>query len=191
MTLFFLRNISSTIEFTMPIINGYEKKRFDIKSESTSSMTGVFDNPFHQVVSTDDGSTLSIEYDRKKNRKTSECIFSDGETIRTKYSYRGREKKWKLIETDYYDNGKKKTTTNTYSKYYLLSSIESDGLKKYWEYDENGEEISYKELNGDITTADIKYSEYVYDKYGNWIRRTNYNVLSGTYTVTERCIEYY
>lgn len=184
-------NVSSTIEFTRPVINGYEKKRFDIKSEPTSSMTGVFDNPLHQVVRTDDGSSLSIEYDRKKNRKSSNCIFSDGETIRTKYSYRGREKKWKLIETDYYGDGKKKTTTNTFSKYYLLNSIESDGLNKHWEYNENGEEILYRESNADITISEIRYSNYVYDKYGNWIRRANYNVLTDTYTVTERCIKYY
>lgn len=73
----------------------------------------------------------------------------------------------------------------------IFCSIKSSGIEKHWEYDEKGEEISYKELNGGNTTTDIRYSDYNYDRYGNWIRRTNYNVLTGTYTVTERCIEYY
>lgn len=188
----FYSNFSTpAIYFKRPIKNGFEKKEFDVEYELTSSLKGVFDRPFHQLVTSNDGSNLSIEYDKKNNPKSVNYTFSNGKTIITKYFYRGRERQWEQIETYLYDDGRKETTTNTYSHYNLLSSIKSSGIEKHWEYDEKGEEISYKELNGGNTTTDIRYSDYNYDKYGNWIRRTNYNVLTGTYTVTERCIEYY
>ena len=184
-------SISSTLYITRPILNGFEKRKFDIKPELTSSMTAFFDNPFHRLVTRNDGATLSMDYDKKRNPKSAIHTFDDGETIITKYSYSGREKRWKRVETSRYDNGKKETTTNTYSGYNLLSAIESNGHEEYWEYNEQGEEVSYRELKGGVTISNIKYSDFVNDKYGNWIRRTNYNVLADTYTVTERCIKYY
>ena len=188
----FYSNFSTpAIYFKRPIKDGFEKKEFDVEYELTSSLKGVFDNPFHRLITRNDGATLSTDYDKRNNPIKDKHTFSDGETIISNYSYRGREKQWQRIETSLYEDGRKEITTNTYSHYNLLSSFESSGIEKHWEHNEKGEVISYKELNGGNTTTDIKYSEYVYDKYGNWIRRTNYNVLTGTYTVTERCIEYY
>lgn len=180
----------SHISIKIPKGDRFEYKSYSVKSDISSSMYGQYEKPYHRTIQSGKD-VLSIEYDKNNNPKTSQYTYSDGETVNTQFSYYGQEKDWKRIETFKYEDGKKETTINTYSGYNLLSAIESNGHEEYWEYNEQGEEVSYRELKGGVTISNIKYSDFVNDKYGNWIRRTNYNVLTDTYTVTERCIEYY
>ena len=182
--------LGSTMYLSRVVENGYEKRKFDVKTELNSSWSGDYDTPYHQIIKTGI-STVTREFDKKGNPKSQIETYDDGDVVNTSYKYSGREKKWKQISTMQLANGKKETTTDIFSMFNRLKSISSKGIEKTWEYNEIGEEISYTVTNKNKTTTNIRYSDYVYDKYGNWIRRTNYNVLSGTYTVTERCIEYY
>ncbi len=176
----------SRISFRQHTINGYVSKSFWPTSDLSSTTTYSSDDSYHQTI-IKDNSTLSIEYDKRFNPKTSIETFTDRRTIKTLYSYKGNKKNWQQIKTIQQGSNETSIITKNYSGYNLLSIIESDGSERHWEYNNAGEIISYKESSG----YECRYSDFVYDKYGNWIRRTNYNVLTGTYTVTERCIEYY
>lgn len=176
----------SNISFRQHTINGYVSKSFWPTSNLSSITTYSSNDPYHQTI-IKDNSTLAIEYDKKFNPKSSIETFTDRRTIKTLYSYKGNKKQWQQIKTIQQGSDETSIITKNYSGYNLLSIIESDGSERHWEYNNAGENISYKESSG----YECKYSNFVYDKYGNWIRRTNYNVLTGTYTITERCIEYY
>lgn len=145
----------------------------------------------HHLTIKQDSSIVTVVYDSKMNPKTSIETFADGRNIKAKYSYKGNKNQWLQTKTMQSDSDKKETVTRTYSEFNLISVNESDGHEKLWEYNESGELIAFKERNGSLINYEIKFSDYAYDKYGNWIRRTNYNVLADTYTVTERCIKYY
>jgi hypothetical protein len=72
---------------------------------------------------------------------------------------------------------------------YFSSGGNLSNISKY-KYDEKGNETEYDIYNKDHDMRINSRNKYVYDKYGNWIKRISYRDEKAK-KITERIIEYY
>lgn len=163
-----------------------QTKSYNTQSEIQSKELYQYTEPQHFSV-VKNNSVVKFITNKKGRIETTEEKFDDGKTTFGKYSYKGNNKKWQEIIEYQNEAGDKSTTMKTYFHNLLTRMKDTDGISYEYEYNNKNELILYKASLG----QECSFSDYIYDKHGNWIRRSKYNVSDGTYTITARCIEYY
>lgn len=182
-----------------------EAKMFDPDNNEIMKVTYDYSKDGKEIDTKVENKSINITYSEKviktynnANQLVSTKTLQDGKLrsiISIKDSANQKITEEKLLDSD--GKLKSKTIKKFDKKNNLLEKSEYGGpdakdleFKVIFKYNERNHPVEVTKYNNDGSTEYKDSSEYVYDKIGNWIKRTDFS--DGEIdTVTERKVEYY